>query len=174
MEKGKNLNIFFYNNKDGKRKNAGNWKRGKKNRTIIFLDIFNKDRKMKNSAVHGFKQKKKTLHYPAQILKFNWKEDEKPTKSCGKCCVTQRSRLCGCFPCCHKEPPQLDRVSKTFLLKHSFLKMALIDHHYFQNYQKNWPFSFFENQYLRPRSSLLSKELTPTMMVWSVGKSSRG
>ena len=21
-----------------------------------------------------------------------------------------RSRLCGCFPCCHKEPPQLDRV----------------------------------------------------------------
>ena len=140
---------------------------------IIFFTIFNKDRKMKNSAPHDFKQKK-TIHNFAKILKFKWKEDEKPTKLCGKCCVTQRSRLCGCFPCCHKEPPQLDRVSKTFLLKHSFLKMALIDHHYFQNYQKNWPFSFFENQYLRPRSSLLSKELTPTMMVWSVGKSSRG
>ena len=173
MEKGKNLNIFFYNNKDGKRKNAGNWKRGKKNRTIIFLDIFNKDRKMKNSAVHGFKQKKKTLHYPAQILKFNWKEDEKPTKSCGKCCVTQRSRLCGCFPCCHKEPPQLDRVSNTFPQTFIF-ENGINTPSLFPKLPQNRPITLCENQYLHLRSSLLSKELTPTMMVWSVGKSSRG
>ena len=36
----------------------------------------------------------------------------------------------------------------------------------FPKLPKNQPIAFFcENQYLYPRSSLLSKELTPTMMV---------
>ena len=141
---------------------------------ISFFSKFKKDRKMKNFAVYGLKQKK-SLHNSAQILKLKWKEDEKPTKLCGQCCVTQRSRLCGCFPCCHKEPPQLDRVSNIFFPQTFIFENGINTPSLFPKLpKKNLPISFCENQYLHPRSSLLSKELTPTMMVWSVGKSSRG
>jgi len=52
--------------------------------------------------------KKEAPETPEKHNKHGWEQHDQ-TMGMGK-----GSRLCGCFPCCHKEPPQLDRVELAF------------------------------------------------------------
>ena len=118
---------------------------------------------MKNIAVHCFKQKKLSI-----ILHKHSSLSEKKTKTNHimlKMLCNTKVKALWMFPMLSQRASPTRQGEQYFSPQTFIFENGINTPSSFPKLPKNRPIGFCENQYLHPRSSLLSKELTPTMMV---------